>query len=75
MLEIAFVALLAVMAWVFPRGVKYFIVAPLCGIALGGVAWSVMALIGVVAVGIAVFGYFLAAGILFAEVAAYSLQE
>lgn len=72
MLDIALVVALIVMAWVFPAGVRYFIVAPICGVTLGGFTWALAALIGPTSlVNVGTFGCFLACGTVLAEAIAF----
>jgi len=61
---------LIVLCIYFPRGVKYLIAAPLVGLALGGVAWSINAMVWPQLITSEAFGSFIVGGIVICEIAA-----
>ena len=65
--------LLALASWVFPKGIKYLLLAPLLGLAFGGFVWGVTAMILPALITLHAFATFVVAGVVVSEAAAIAL--
>lgn len=64
-------AIVGLMFWVFPKGVKFLFVAPLVGIAAGGFGWGIAAMIWSSLITLKTFAFFLTGGIVVSEIVAF----
>lgn len=58
----------------WPKGAKYLFVAPLLGVAMGGMMWGILAMTMGDLIRLPVFGLFLLAGVVMAEIMALFLD-
>jgi hypothetical protein len=64
-------ALLFLIFWVFPKGAKFLIAAPIVGVSFGGLIWSGAAMICTTLITFSAFAWFVFGGIILAEVVAF----
>ena len=71
-IDIACFVIIGLMFWVFPKGVKFMLAAPLVGIAGGGFTWSIAAMFCFSLINLHIFAGFLVGGIVLAEGVAFA---
>lgn len=70
MVFIGLFVFLALLSFVFPQGVKYFIAVPICGSVVGGSAWCVAAIACAPLITLTAFGSFVVGGIVLSLIVA-----